>query len=330
MVKIAIYVAALTLVAPAALGQSTTWHGVANPTFSSTSTLVIVPTLVRSASGELVTDLDASHFRLTDNGIEQKVSVAEAENQRLAMVVLMQTGGAASSQLWNYSKLDTLLENMLGSSTRKVALVTFDSRPEQIWGFPSRADALYDALTHQEGGDQGAAIMDAVKCAIGELRLQPASFRRIILLLSQAQDDGSEAHTEDMVRSLAESGTTIYSLTFSPKQARVKGHFAKPVNGNPRDQKSLGVVLKAMRENTAAEVAALSGGEHLRFRDERDLETKLSILAKDIHSGYTLSFSPSSHDSGFHAIAVHVVKKHTRLEVVARTIYWFDTPTTEK
>ena len=38
--KIAIYVAALTLVAPAALGQSTTWHGVANPTFSSTSTLV--------------------------------------------------------------------------------------------------------------------------------------------------------------------------------------------------------------------------------------------------------------------------------------------------
>jgi hypothetical protein len=99
MVKIAIYVAALILAAAAALGQSTTWHGVANPTFSSTSTLVIVPTLVRSASGELVTDLDASHFRLTDNGIEQKVSVAEAENQRLAVVVLMQTGGAVSSQL---------------------------------------------------------------------------------------------------------------------------------------------------------------------------------------------------------------------------------------
>jgi hypothetical protein len=50
-VKIAIYVAALTLVAPAALGQSTTWHGVANPTFSSTSTLVIVPTLVVGGCG---------------------------------------------------------------------------------------------------------------------------------------------------------------------------------------------------------------------------------------------------------------------------------------
>jgi hypothetical protein len=42
MVKIALYLAALILVAPVALGQSTTWHEVANPTFSSTSTLVIV------------------------------------------------------------------------------------------------------------------------------------------------------------------------------------------------------------------------------------------------------------------------------------------------
>jgi hypothetical protein len=59
--------------------------------------------------------------------------------------------------------------------------------------------------------------MDAVKCAIGELRLQPASFRRIIPLLSQAQDDGSEAHTEDMVRSLAESGTTIIAFKTTPR-----------------------------------------------------------------------------------------------------------------
>src|SRR5467141_2056701 len=106
----AIYFAILVEVAHVALGQSTTSSDeLSNPTIRSASTLVIVPTLVRSASGELVTNLDASHFRLTDNGIEQKVSVAEAENQRLAVVVLMQTGGAASSQLWNYSKLDTLL-----------------------------------------------------------------------------------------------------------------------------------------------------------------------------------------------------------------------------
>lgn len=74
------------------------------PVIRSTSRLVVVPTLVRTESGELATDLDASLFRLTDNGIEQKVSVERMENEPLAVVVLMQTGGAATNYLPNYRK----------------------------------------------------------------------------------------------------------------------------------------------------------------------------------------------------------------------------------
>src|SRR5258708_16621506 len=107
------------------MAQSTTSSPeVSNHEFRSTSTLVIVPTLIRSDSGEIVTSLDASHFRLTDNGIEQKVSVEQAGDQPIALVVVMQTGGAAFGQLQSYSRLDTMLDTMVGSSTRKVALVT--------------------------------------------------------------------------------------------------------------------------------------------------------------------------------------------------------------
>src|SRR5215469_24793 len=49
----------------------------------STSTLVIVPTLVRSQSGEVIKDLDAEHFRLTDNGQEQDIYLEQGENQPL-------------------------------------------------------------------------------------------------------------------------------------------------------------------------------------------------------------------------------------------------------
>lgn len=110
--RMPVYVASLILVAHAALGQSTTSsHEASKPIIRSTSALVIVPTLVQSASGEPVANLDAGDFRLTDNGIDQKLSVEQAGNQRLAVVVLMQTGGAASSQLQNYTKLDTMLES---------------------------------------------------------------------------------------------------------------------------------------------------------------------------------------------------------------------------
>ena len=161
----------VSLMVIAAIAQNTTSrHEVSKPTFRSTSTLVVVPTSVRSASGKPVTNLDANHFRLTDNEVEQKISVERADNQSLAVVVLMQTGGAAYSHLKHYRKLDTFLEQLGSSSTSKLALITFDSRTQQIWNFPTRVDALYDALTHPKGGDHGAAIVDALNSAIDLLR----------------------------------------------------------------------------------------------------------------------------------------------------------------
>jgi hypothetical protein len=201
----------------------------------------------------------------------------------------------------------------------------------------------YYSLTHQEGGDQGAAILDAVKCATGVLKRQPASFRRIILLLSQSQDEGSTTHAEDVVRSLAESGTTIYSLTFSPATSRSKSHSSKPGRksttslisaDNPTlsetSRPSIPLeILKEMREDTTAEIVRLSGGEQLRFGDEQELERNLSLVARDIQNGYTLTFYPSSHEAGFHAITVQVVPQSPHLEVKSRAIYWFDGTTTQ-
>ena len=336
-VNIAAHIA-LVLAAHAAFGQGATSRVESSqPTIRSASSLVIVPTLVQSTTGEFVANLDAGHFRLSDNGTEQKVFVEQTLNQPLAVVVLMQNGGAASSQLQNYRKLDTILESVLGSSARAIALVTFDSRPKEIWAFPPRLDGLYYSLTHQEGGDRGAAILDAVQCATGLLQQQPANLRRIILLLSQSQDDGSTAHAEDVVRSLAESGTTIYSLTFTPAKTGLKSHPTRPARRmgtalySPANNATLGgtshpsippEIMKAMREDPTAEATALSGGERLRFLDEQELERGLSIVAHDIQNGYTLSFYPTSHEIGFHAITVQVVPRYTHLEVKSRASYW--------
>ncbi len=333
-----LYLAALMLMAIPCLAQSIpSERENRQPDITSTSTLVIVPTLVRSPMGELVTNLGASDFRLTDNGVEQKVSIEEVERQPLAVVVLLQTGGAAPRQFQNYRGVDTMLNYMMGNSQHRIAVVTFDSQPEEIWDFTSNVDDLKDAFTSPGNGDGGAAIVDAVDYGIDLLKQQPASARRIILLFSQPQDDGSKAHAADVVRRLGESNTTIYSITFSPEKTWLKDQFTKPRHGNPPYQLSpnlppllftfdlgtpLGVALKAMREDTAAEVADLSGGEHVRFDDKRDLEHQLSVLANHIPNRYTLSFRPSSNAPGLHTLKVQVVHQSISLDIAARTSYW--------
>ena len=306
-------------------------------TITSTSKLVIIPTLVRSQSGELVQTLHVSDFRLTDNGVEQHISVDDVERQPLAVVVLMQTGGAANQQFANYAKLGTMLDYMMGNSAHRVALVTFDSQPESFWSFTSQIDSIGE-LSHPEQGDNGAAIYDAVNYGIDLLKKQPPNFRRILLLISQTHDDGSKTHLEDVVRSLGENNVTIYGMAFSPEKTWLKDQFTKPRHGNPLYQLSpvpgdppligtfnlstpLGVALRAMRTNAASEIASLSGGEYMEFGNQHDLERQLTIVANHIPNRYMLSFRPSSNANGFHAIQVQVPSQ-PNLQISSRTGYW--------
>jgi VWFA-related protein len=307
-------------------------------TIHSTSTLVVVPTLVETTSGELVHNLQATDFLLTDNGVVQTVSIEQAERQPVAVVVLLQTGGAAPRQFQNYAGLGTMVDALTGSSPRQVAMVTFDSRPEEASDFLTDDDVneLKGELAHPAPGDGGAAILDAVNYGIRLLEKQPAGTRRVLLLLSQPQDDGSKAHADDVVRRLGETNTTIYSVTFSPQQQWLKDQFTHERHENGLYEFSPGIellhtfnlstpieeALQAMRKDTAAEIATLSGGESVRFGDRSSLEQELSVLENHLPNRYTLTFRPSSSSPGFHAIKVQVVHQPVALKVSARESYW--------
>jgi hypothetical protein len=257
------------------------------------------------------------------------------QRQPIAVVVVMQTGGGAPSQFQNYDAFLMILNLVLGMSAHRVALETFDSRPEEIWNFPPQADGLRYAFSHVKSGDRGAAMLDALNVAIEMLEQQPAGFRRIIVLLSQPQDLGSKVTAGEMLRLLGENNITIYSLTFTaeplvpktiPGRPRVRhqgsstaNHTSTVSTGEPR---SVDEMLSAIRDNTAAEVAALSGGSHLRLEDPDGLQSALSILGGDFANSYLLSFRPVSPVPGFHSIQVDMSMKLHGLAVVARGSYW--------
>ncbi|WP_187290241.1 VWA domain-containing protein [Terriglobus saanensis] len=301
-----------------------------------TSTLVLVPALVHSAAGELLLGLNANDFIVTDNGVEQKVALEEVERQPVSILVVMQTGGAGQRQFEYYRNVPTLLDAMGGSAKHETAVMTFDSAPEDLFPFVSNPARLKQAFTHPHAGDHGAAVLDAVNYAIDLFKGKPAGTRRIILLLSQPQDHGSKVHAEEVVRRLGENNITIFSVSFSPEKTWLKDQFTRERQGNPPYKMTgrpdiigtfslstpLGVALKAMREDAAAEIASLSGGEHARFDDTRSLEEQLALIANQIPNRYLLSFSPSSNAPGFHALKVQVKGQADPVSVSARTGYW--------
>ena len=86
------------------------------------------------------------------------------------------------------------------------------------------------------------------------------------------------------------------------------------------------VALRAMRADTAAEIATLSGGESLPFGNKGDLDRQLSALANHIPNRYTLTFRPTSTKPGFHSIQVRILHQSVPVNVKARASYWATGP----
>jgi VWFA-related protein len=306
-------------------------------TLQSTANLVLVPALVRDSAGDLVYGLHPEDFKVTDNGVEQKITIEQVERQPVAILVLMQIGGDATRQFANYRSISTMLDYLAGSSKHHAGIVTFDSAPEETWSFTSRNEELADAFLHPTSGDTGAAIYDAVMYGVDVLKQQPVPTRRIILLLSQPQDRGSKATAQQVVRTLGENNVTIFSVTFSPEKRWLKDQFTKPRHESPPYKfgydhpdllhtfdltEPLMTAIRAMETDSAAEISDLSGGEHVRFDDKHSLEEQLGILTNHIPNRYALSFRPSQADPGFHTLTVEVVNREKTLSVAARSGYW--------
>jgi VWFA-related protein len=307
---------------------------VAQTTLHTTTTLVVVPTLVQTPGKELVYSLNADDFVLTDNGVPQKVTLEEETQRPLSLVVLMQTGGDAQGQFPSYANLDTMLGSLMGGAPNEVSIVNFDSKPEAASPFTSNVAEWGEAIDNPDVGDKGAAIFDGISFGLDLLSKRPIGNRRAILLISQEHDDGSKAPMKDIVRELGETNTAIYSVTFSAEKTAARQAFKDPAHLNPplhvgegdyqayfNLSEPLRLIFGAMRKNTSAELATLSGGESNSFDNLGELTDDLGVLTNHLHNSYVLSFTPTSATPGLHTISVRLAR-HPEMIVSARSNYW--------
>jgi VWFA-related protein len=325
------------------------------------SSVVLVPALVRNAKGEIIFTLQQSDFRLTDDGIPQTLTLDEdTDNEPLALVVAVESGGSAAARLDQYRNLGAVIDAVIGGVEHHAALVQFDSEPRLIQDFTPDLDRVAEALNGLRPGDKGAAILDALQYSVDLLSKQPPTYRRAILLISETLDRGSHAQIGDALRSVSDTNTAIFSLGFSTNKAQTKrdagkiwvdhtpgpahGCMAKDpnaedVSGNRWEQAfdCLGLLVPPLRlaklaamstvngfeTNVPETVARLTGGEYFRFENANGLVRDLVTISNHVPNRYVLSFQPHAPQVGFHSIELKVVNNPS-LQVAARSGYWVD------
>jgi VWFA-related protein len=282
-----------------------------NPVLRSQSNVVLVPTMVKDASGEIVYGLTAGDFVIEDDGIEQPVRLDDTAADPISLILAVQTGRRARREFSRMQGLNSLLNPVFDQPGSRVALLEFDKGINVVSDFTEHQQPIKEALDRLEAGGNGAAIVDVVRFAGNLLNKEPEGRRRLLLSVSETRDHGSHLSTvDDAVAAVASSNTVVHVLAFSPSLSQVLDN-ARGSNSDEWDRGTdlLAPILmarQAMRKNTARTIAQLTGGEYESFASRNAFEGRLVDFTNHMHSRYLLTFEPRRPHPGLHHIRVRL------------------------
>ena len=311
------------------------------PSLRTQSNVVFVPALVKDRAGELVFGLHVKDFIIEDDGIEQQVSMDEAEPQEaVSLVIAIQSGRSALYEFQRMKGISSMLDQIVSQPQVQTAIVVFDNNVELAQDFTFESDGTEEYLKSmmegprrnmEEGDRSGAAIYDAVRYSVNLLKKQPEDSRRVLLLISETRDHGSHAVSlDDTIRAISESNTVMYSLAFSPTASTamdtLRGEWdarTDPAGWNLDILRLMKMARQAMRKNAAKSVASMSGGEYELFTSQKNFERLMNEFANHLHSRYLLRFEPKNPHPGPHEVRVRLRGRGNAV-VLARRSYWVE------
>jgi VWFA-related protein len=325
--------------------------------------LVNTPVTVRDARGQMIHDLDAKNFMVTDNGITQKITHFDLGGDPVSVVILMETSSRIDSIFPEMRKTGILFTQTVMGPSGEAAVVGFNDSVDKLQDFTADDDAIEKTISVMREGTWGSRLYDAMAVAVEMLtsRPQPSADapgrRRILFIMSEATDVGSGAKLGEVLRQAQLANITIYSVGLSTTRAELQSKTKKkPIEVTPpgtfgqpplpgtvqtptsEAQRAGGIDILALAvwavqhaENQvkahALEVAATAtGGEHLATYRDRSIERAIDEIGGELHSQYNVSYTPTgTGESGYHEIKVSVDRPG--VTVRARPGYYLGPPT---
>jgi len=335
------------------------------PNIKVRSVLVNTPVTVRDKKGEMVNTLEQSDFHVTDNGVTQTIRHFNLGGDPISLVVVVETSWRIGPILPQIRKTGILISQAVVGPTGEAAVVGFDDRVHTLLDFTNDSDVMEQTMSGLQKGSAGSRLFDAMSRAVAMLSARPEvsetdlGKRRVMLIIGEAHDSGSEEKLGEVLRRAQLANITIYAAGVSGVKADLKrkpedkappsptpdGTFEGPpppgtsptttpeaaISGTPLEgvvALAAWVVSHAKDSVTSRQLeiaAAATGGEHVFAWKSRTLEQVLDDMGGELHSQYTLSYIPKGDvTSGYHEITVTIDRKN--LTVRARPGYYIEPP----
>ena len=265
------------------------------PTFRSGTRVVPLPTMVTDGQGRFVPNLEEADFTVLDNGKPQDILIFENTVQPFTVVVLLDFSASMTAHLKLLKEAaEEFLIRMLPVDKGMVG--AFSSKIQFSSQFTSNRDSLIGSLQDMQYGNE-TRLYDALDEGIK--LLEPLEGRRVVLVLTDGEDFGSRISQGTVKEKAQRDDIMIYAIGFA---SQMGGQVSSPDRG-----------LRKLAEAT--------GGGYFELKRNDELGPTFTRVAQELHSLYTLGFSPANLDNKEHKLQVRMKlpdhKARTRATYIA-------------
>jgi len=314
---------------------------------------VMAPTTVLDKDGVYVTGLKPMEFRLYDNNKLQNIKVDEVVAP-VSLVVAIQADYKVEKVLPKIQRIGSLLQSMVAGDTGEVAIMAFDHRLQKLQDFTNDPDKITEALKKIKPGSSQSVLTDAVNESARMLEKRPKERRRVLLLIAESLDKGSEGRAREALTRLEFANVVVYALNVSrvyteltakapvPRQDTIPPEARHVPAGMPSTPQTAAqltgargygaqfgpVITEIFRgvravfvQNPIEVYTQYTGGKEEGFVSQDDLERAAQNIGREIHNQYLITYNPTNkNEGGLHNIRVEVTRRN--LEVRTRRGYW--------
>lgn len=317
---------------------------------------VMAPVLVFNREGNFVSGLRPDQFHLFDNSKEQNIQVDETFTP-ISLVVVIQANSKIEKLLPEVNKIGNLIKPLIIGDQGEAAVIAVDHRTRTIQEFTSDPDKITAAIKKIYPGSTPSHMIDAVDEGVRLLRTRPKDRRRIMLVVGETRDYGSEGRGRETLINLQLNNVVTYWVDMSHLLGTLSAGppVPRPDNNPPALHQLPGIVpttptsvmqasggagsraeflplmleifrdVKNIFKTSPAELFTKgTGGNQFSFYRQRGLEDAIQQIGEQLHSQYLISYSPSNkEEGGWHQIAVTIGGTDYRTQT--RPGYWLAT-----
>ena len=192
------------------------------PRFTAETNQVVVNASVVDKNGKLLTNIPQSAFHVFENGVEQQLNIFRREDVPVSMGIIIDNSGSMRDKRAKVAAASMALVKA-SNPQDEVFIVDFNDDAYLDQPFTNDTKKLEEALDKIDSRG-GTAMRDAIGMSIDYVKKYGKRDKKVLLVVTDGNDNTSTASLEQMVRKAQQSGVLIYSIGLlneeEPREAR--------------------------------------------------------------------------------------------------------------